>query len=92
MDESSDRVNGFIDSIYEQICLKAAPEQKKDQRTSTELVKLPDPPQVKIDVIIKITPDETKSFRQKRSFQQIYLQMFVIIEGGSSSTRRAGGI
>ncbi|CAD8178154.1 unnamed protein product [Paramecium pentaurelia] len=64
MDESSNRVNGFIDSIYEQICLKAAPEQKKDQRTSTELVKLPDPPPVKIDVIINITPDETKSFRR----------------------------
>ncbi|CAD8189377.1 unnamed protein product [Paramecium pentaurelia] len=68
MDESYDRVNGAIDSIYEQMYLKPAPEQKKkDQRTSTELVKLPDAPKVKIEVIINITPDETKSFRQKRN-------------------------
>ncbi|CAD8094725.1 unnamed protein product [Paramecium primaurelia] len=63
MDESYDRVNGAIDSIYEQMCLKPAPEQKKDQNTSTELVKLPDAPKVKIEMIINITPDETKSLR-----------------------------
>ncbi|CAD8163059.1 unnamed protein product [Paramecium pentaurelia] len=67
MDESYDRVNGAIDSINNQMCLKPVPEQKKDQRTSTELVKLPDAAKVKIEVIIIITPDETKSFRQKRS-------------------------
>ncbi|CAD8086600.1 unnamed protein product [Paramecium primaurelia] len=80
MDESYDRVNGAIDSIYNQICLKPVPEQKKDQRISTELVKLPDAPQLKIDLIIDITPDEIKSFRQKRSFQLIFLQTCVIIE------------
>ncbi|CAD8092889.1 unnamed protein product [Paramecium primaurelia] len=63
MDESYDRVNGAIDSIYEQMYLKPALEQKKDQRISTELVKLPDAPQLKIEMIINITPDETKSFR-----------------------------
>ncbi|CAD8213598.1 unnamed protein product [Paramecium pentaurelia] len=53
-DESYYQVNGFIDSIYYQLCLKPAPEQKKDHETSYKLAKLPDPTQVKIDMIVII--------------------------------------
>ncbi|CAD8214845.1 unnamed protein product [Paramecium pentaurelia] len=70
MDESYDRVNGAIDSIYEQICLKPAPEQNP----SSKFVKLPDAPQVKIEVIINITPDETKSFRHVQQQKVVVVQ------------------
>ncbi|CAD8104398.1 unnamed protein product [Paramecium primaurelia] len=82
IDESYDRVNGAIDSIYEQMYLKPAPEQKKDQRTSTEVLKLPDAPQLKIKMIINITPDETKSFRclQQQKVQVVVQEEHEVFE------------
>ncbi|CAD8141223.1 unnamed protein product [Paramecium pentaurelia] len=64
MDESYDRVNGAIDSIYEQICLKPAPEQiRTKEQIKKKLVQ-----QQKAEVVVQ---EEQEVFERQEDLLQI---------------------